>query len=165
MNFFRCWFTVLWIFWKWEKCETTVYPKEIGDRQWRVCNSQWKLWIYFYSTFWRPQLNIWIYFADMFGLEMVTSLSEIQRNELVCWRMRKSDGACTMSGCGWLKRRSTASFSQDLGNATKMTENVPMFMTLQKLQSAPNFWMDYVPMQIANWLTRFPTKSLLHNCA
>lgn len=96
----------------------------------------------------------------MFGSEMVTSLSEILRNELVCWQMRKSDGACTMSGCGWLKRRNTASFSQDLGNATKMTENVPMFMTPQKLQSAPNFWMDCVPMQIANWLTRFSYEAI-----
>jgi hypothetical protein len=76
---------------------------------------------------------------NMFGSGMVTSLSEIQRNELVCWQMRKSDGACTMPGCGWLKRRSTASFSQDLGNATKMTENVPMFMIPRKLLFAPNF--------------------------
>lgn len=93
--------------------------------------------------------------ADMFGLAMVTSLSEIQRNEHVYWQVRKLDGVCILPGFGWQESGSTVSFLQDLGNAIKMMENVPISMTPPRLLSAQSFWMGYVPIPTANWLIRF----------
>jgi hypothetical protein len=53
--------------------------------------------------------------------------------------VKKFDGVCTPQDHDWLERESTVSFSQDLGNATKMMENVPSFMIPPKLQSAQSF--------------------------
>jgi hypothetical protein len=95
-------------------------------------------------------------FADMFELAMGTNLSETQRNELENWQMKKLDGACTLPDSGWLVSRSTVSFSQDLGNVTRMMEgSVLTFMIPQKLLSVLSFWRVYVPLQTANWLIRF----------
>lgn len=74
--------------------------------------------------------------ADMCGLEMVISLLEIQRNELAYWQVKELDGVCTLPDSGWQKNGNTASFSHDLGSVTRMMENVPIFMTPPKLQSA-----------------------------
>ena len=77
--------------------------------------------------------------ADMFGLAMETSLLEIQRNELVYWRVRKLDGVCILPDLGWLKNERIVSFLQDLGNAIKMMGNVPISMILPRLLSAQSF--------------------------
>lgn len=66
---------------------------------------------------------------------MVTNLSETQRNELENWQMKKLDGACTRPDSGWLESRSIVSFSQDLGNATRMEGSVLIFTIPQKLPS------------------------------
>jgi hypothetical protein len=76
----------------------------------------------------------------MFELAMGTNLSETQRNELENWQMKKLDGACTLPDSGWLVSRSTVSFSQDLGNVTRMMEgSVLTFMIPQKLLSVLSF--------------------------
>jgi hypothetical protein len=76
----------------------------------------------------------------MFELAMGTNLSETQRNELENWQMKKLDGACTLPDSGWLVSRSTVSFSQDLGNVTRMMEgSVLTFMIPQRLLSVPSF--------------------------
>lgn len=66
---------------------------------------------------------------------MVTNLSETQRNELENWQVKKLDGACTLPDSGWLESRSIVSFSQDLGNVTRMEGSVLTFMIPQKLLS------------------------------
>jgi hypothetical protein len=76
----------------------------------------------------------------MFELAMGTNLSETQRNELENWQMKKLDGACTLPDSGWLVSRSTVSFSQDLGNVTRMMEGSVLTFTIpQKLLSVLNF--------------------------
>lgn len=71
----------------------------------------------------------------MFELATETNLSETQRNELGNWQLKKLDGACTLPDSGWLVSRSTVSFSQDLGNVTRMEGSVLTFMIPQKLLS------------------------------
>jgi len=71
----------------------------------------------------------------MYELEMVTSLSETQRNELENWQMKKLDGACTQPDSGWLESRNIVSFLPDLGNVKRMEGSVLIFMILQKLLS------------------------------
>lgn len=75
----------------------------------------------------------------MFELAMATSLLEIQRSELASWQVRKFDGVCILQDHDLLEGESTVNFSQGLGNATKMMENVPTFMIPPKLQSAQSF--------------------------
>jgi hypothetical protein len=76
----------------------------------------------------------------MFELAMGTNLSETQRNELENWQMKKLDGACTLPDSGWLVSRSTVSFSQDLGNVTRMMEGSVLTFTIpQKLLSVLSF--------------------------
>jgi len=70
----------------------------------------------------------------MYELEMVTSLSETQRNELENWQMKKLDGVCTPPDSGWLES-SIVSFLPDLGNVKRMEGSVLIFMILQKLLS------------------------------
>lgn len=86
---------------------------------------------------------------SMYGLEMVISWLEIQRDEHASLLMRKFDGACTQPGQDWLKRKSIASFSQGLANATRMMENVHTSMIHLKLQSAPNFCVVHAQTSIA----------------
>lgn len=74
-------------------------------------------------------------FADMSQLAMETNLSETQRNEFENWQMKKLDGACTLPDSGWLVSRNTASFSQDLGNVTRMEGSALTFTIPRKLLS------------------------------
>lgn len=94
-------------------------------------------------------------FIDMCGLAMAISWSEIQKEESASWQTRKSDGVCTLLGCGWPRRRSIASFSLGLANVTRIMGNVLTSMIPLKSQSAPNFLVGHAPILIANWLTRY----------
>lgn len=71
----------------------------------------------------------------MSELATETNLSETQRKEFENWQMKKLDGACIQPDNGWLVSRSIVSFSQDLGNVTRMEGSVLTFTILQKLLS------------------------------
>nr|GMD89970.1 Zinc finger CCCH domain-containing protein 7 [Ipomoea batatas] len=82
-------------------------------------------------------------FIDMCALAMAISWSEIQKEESASWQTRKSDGVCTLLGCGWLaKKKKYCQFFTRFGKCNKDNGKCPYIHDPSKIAVIPERMQD-----------------------